>query len=180
MREYALHVMARCGSRLLSGVGRAHAPAFGRRAGPAVFTLPHTHTSPSRAVTTTTVAWRAAAQQKPVDPTLADAPTGWLPATSVRTDLEVDAAWTPTGTGGYPEDWAAVNEAEWSSTKKVPSHLSPSLPISPSTSTAPRSHPPLRGLARPGLVPCGRSGRRLMIAHGVLVPDDCFDDSTSV
>jgi len=44
---------------------------------------------------------------------------GWLPETPIRhTTLEEveeqGIEWTPTGTGGYPSDWAALNEVEYS------------------------------------------------------------------
>lgn len=44
---------------------------------------------------------------------------GWHPETSVKHEDEPDARWTPTGTGGYPADWAAINESEWAPGKMV-------------------------------------------------------------
>lgn len=49
---------------------------------------------------------------------LEDIPLGWLPDASAKHEEGV-GTWTPTGTGGYPKDWAEVNETEWRKDKKV-------------------------------------------------------------
>jgi hypothetical protein len=87
-------------------------PARGVRSSAAVLAAPAKKSAPPSA------AARAAAAPTEGAELLAEIPRGWLPDSSVKHEEGV-LGWTPTGSGGYPADWAEVNTTEWVKGKQV-------------------------------------------------------------